>query len=273
VALLRSEKKQDDESAQSFRPDYSVNSDDDLFGSQRSSYGWDRSEKKATRNPLPYRRESSYNRDRLPTSPSRTAHTYSANEQGLSLFTLQTIASICCIVLVLLLVHSVQPVAVAAKQIIQIALQKDYTSIDLPPAIARAFGSLSTSGTVVAQVNAPILDVVSPLHGNVVRSFSVVSPEIVISGRPGSAVVAATDGLVVSVGESQANGHFVTIDHGALGQTFYASLSRVDVRAHEYVLAGQTIGHLAANSGYLTFGYIRGSSYQDPKTLLSHIQK
>lgn len=167
-----------------------------------------------------------------------------------------------------LIFHSEKPFAQVAQRQIARAFAHDYTLVALPPTVARAFGTLPSSGVAQPVIALPPLDVVMPLRGKIVQSYTKWSPDVVIDGRPGSPVVAATDGLVDSAGESQANGFYVTIDHGSFGQTVYAHLGMLRVRAHEYVTAGQVIGYLPTSSGKLTFGYIRGGSYQNPGLLL-----
>ncbi len=191
-----------------------------------------------------------------------------STDSRVSLFTLQVIGGAFVILAALLVFHSKQPVALGIQNTIRQWMVTDYTSIELPASLARTLGSLASSGSAAVATTVPNLDVVRPLAGSVVRGFSLVTPDVVISGRPGSPIVAAMDGLVDSAGESQANGFYVTIDHGAFGQTFYAHLGRLDVHAHEYVIAGQTIGYLPTKSGSLTFGFIRAGSYKDPKFLL-----
>ncbi len=182
--------------------------------------------------------------------------------------TLQLMGAVTLLAAALLVFHSTRPLALQAQRDVRAMFKVDYTSIDLPAAVARVFGSLPSSGSPAVPATVAPLDFVTPLKGAIVRSFSVVSPEVVIAGRPGSPVVAAADGLVDNVGESQANGYYVTIDHGSFGQTLYAHLSRLTVHQHEYVVAGQTIGYLPHSDGRLTFGYIKAGSYRNPRQLL-----
>lgn len=181
---------------------------------------------------------------------------------------LQVIGAFGLLVASFLVFHSNRPLALRAQQELRAMFKVDYTSIDLPASVARVFGSLPSSGSAAVPAAVTPLDFVTPLKGSIVRAFSVVSPEVVISGRPGSPVAAAADGLVDNVGESQANGYYVTIDHGSFGQTLYAHLGRLTVHQHEYVVAGQTIGYLPRSDGHLTFGYIKGGSYRNPRPLL-----
>lgn len=262
---------QADGSDRSIRPEYSVSPDDDLYGSPRSwsgailrKSGSDSAESDKTAEParmMVRGRPSRYGK--RPIEPEET--------DGVSPFVLQILGSGFLVVSLLLVFHSSTPFATQVKQVVQAAMAKDYTSVTLPAPWARALGALPTSGSPAVSATVPPLDVVPPLQGRVIRTFSFVSPEVVIAGRPGSSIVAAADGLINSVGETQANGYYVLIDHGSFGQTFYAHLGRVTVHAHEYVVAGQTIGYLPSTSGDLTFGYMRGGSYRDPKSLLGRL--
>lgn len=189
-----------------------------------------------------------------------------------STLTLQTAGSIFLLAAAFLLFHSQRPFADAAKLAVRTALNTDYASVELPAHVAAMFGAIPSSGSATVKAAAVALDVVTPLKGPIIRGYSVVAPEVVILGRPGSPVDAAADGLVDTVGESQANGLYVTIDHGSFGQTFYAHLGRLVVHDHEYVTAGQVIGYLPSGSGQLTFGYIQGGSYKNPQLIL-HARK
>ncbi len=257
------------------RPEYSISPDDDLYSSPRSWAGPVLQSKQqddddetmihplsAPRRPyneLPHRTYTRNNE--RPYGPSESS------QSGSSL-PVQIIGSLCLVLAVLFISHSSTPLATSLKTDVQHILAPDYTQVDLPASLARAFGSLPSSGTATVATATTPLYIVSPIKGSIVRTFSVISPEVVFQGHPGAAVVAAAEGLVDNVGETQANGYYVTIDHGGFGQTFYAHLGRIAVHAHEYVVAGQTIGFLPEHSSLLTFGYIRGGSYKDPATFL-----
>jgi hypothetical protein len=185
-----------------------------------------------------------------------------------SALTFQTAVSIFLLAAVFLLFHSQRTIAHKIQTVVREAMNTDYTSVELPAHVAAMFGAIPSSGSATIKTAAPGLYVVSPMRGTIIRGYSVVSPEVVILGRPGSPVDAAADGLVDAVGESQANGLYVTIDHGSFGQTFYAHLGRLVVHDHEYVTAGQLIGYLPGESGRLTFGYIQDGSYKDPRLIL-----
>ncbi len=190
-----------------------------------------------------------------------------AHERGVSTWTLQILASAFLLGVTALMFHSNRPIALQVRQDMRQMFATDFIR-DAPSVVKTTLGADAVSPTTTISVSAPPLDVVAPVSGPITRTYSVISPDIVLHGRPGSVVVAATDGLVVAAGESQANGSYVLIDHGAFGQTFYAHLGKVVVHVQEYVTAGETIGYLPNNSGNLTFGYIRGGSYRDPKSIL-----
>ena len=290
------------------RPEYSVVPDDDLYGSPRSWTGaqWSDARSDATlQNPAS--QDASQARQSLPVqeetepfilkSPSpQTDHARSAaysqdrslyrrgaesgrnrrgphdsygvaHERGVSTWTLQILASAFLLGVTALMFHSNRPIALQVRQDMRQMFATDFIR-DAPSVVKTTLGADAVSHTTTISVSAPPLDVVAPVSGPITRTYSVISPDIVLHGRPGSVVVAATDGLVVAAGESQANGSYVLIDHGAFGQTFYAHLGKVVVHVQEYVTAGETIGYLPNNSGNLTFGYIRGGSYRDPKSIL-----
>lgn len=290
------------------RPEYSVVPDDDLYGSPRSWTGaqWSDARRDATlQNPAS--QDASQARKSLPVqeetepfilkSPSpQTDHARSAaysqdrslyrrgaesgrnrrgphdsygvaHERGVSTWTLQILASAFLLGVTALMFHSNRPIALQVRQDMRQMFATDFIR-DAPSVVKTTLGADAVSPTTTISVSAPPLDVVAPVSGPITRTYSVISPDIVLHGRPGSVVVAATDGLVVAAGESQANGSYVLIDHGAFGQTFYAHLGKVVVHVQEYVTAGETIGYLPNNSGNLTFGYIRGGSYRDPKSIL-----
>lgn len=290
------------------RPEYSVGPDDDLYGSPRSWTGaqWSDARRDATlqdtasqdatqagkrfavqeetepfilKSPSPqtdHARSAAYSQDRSLYRRSaesgrnrRGPHdSYGvAHERGVSTWTLQILASAFLLGVTALMFHSNRAIALQVRQNMQQMFATDYIR-DAPSVVKTALGADAVAHTTTISVSAPPLDVVAPVNGPIARAYSVISPDIVLHGRPGSMVVAATDGLVIAAGESQANGSYVLIDHGAFGQTFYAHLGKVVVHVQEYVTAGETIGYLPNNSGDLTFGYIRGGSYRDPKSIL-----
>jgi len=258
----RSRPDGDKRASREIRPTYSVAPDDDLYGSPRS---WNGAMMEESATPHALRtdlRRDGDGRLRRPPFPSDVA------DERSSLWGMQWIGAVFLVGAVFLFAHSAQPFATAVGQHVRDAFAEDLTSIDLPPAVARAFGVLPSSGTAQVTMAVPDLQVVLPVRGDVIQQFSAVSPEIVLQSRPGSAVLAAAEGLVDSAGDSQASGYYVTIDHGSLGQTLYSHLGSLRVHAQEYVTAGEILGYLPSKSGQLTFGYIRSGAYQNPVALL-----
>lgn len=304
--MKRARKSEDGAVTKTVRPEYSISPDDDLYGSPRSWMGvsvtsGERADRAgddvdaAADLPAQAQELARYYEDRKANEkwfggPGREWESAEPHrggrrrqdgdvsqwfparkgggQSGASLTTLQIVGSLCFLAASFLVLHSNRPLALRAQQELRAMFKVDYTSIDLPASVARVFGSLPSSGSAAVPAAVAPLDVVTPLKGSIVRPFSVISPEVVIAGRPGSPVAAAADGLVDSVGESQANGYYITIDHGSFGQTLYAHLGRLTVHEHEYVVAGQTIGYLPRTDGRLTFGYIKSGSYRNPRTLL-----
>ncbi len=279
---------------QDVRPEYSTGPDDDLYGSPRSWTGAQWSETHGEADPnvrltengfettvltresessgfeMPsYSRESV--RDPRPPLP-RHRKTSLLQERNVlnsvSPLTVQTIAAVFLVGTTFFMFHSTRPLALQMQKDVRTVFSSDYLSTLLPKQLAYDLGmNVQSSANKSVPVSIGTVQAVLPMKGTVVRSYSVVSPDLVIEGRPGSEVVAATDGLVTDVGETQAYGKYITIDHGAFGQTFYAHLGAVNVHTHEYVVAGQSIGYLPKNQRELVFGYIRGNSYRNPSVL------
>jgi len=67
-----------------------------------------------------------------------------------------------------------------------------------------------------------------------------------IAAPEGSAITAPADGVVIETGDYFFNGNSVFIEHGLGLQTFYAHMSRIDVKAGDRVAQGQLIGAVGA---------------------------
>ncbi|MCY0869989.1 MAG: M23 family metallopeptidase [Firmicutes bacterium] len=237
------------------RPHYTVSPDDDLYGSPRSWTGptlrvEDPAGAAATdppewKRPLPRRRVNAL--------------------LG------QTVAAVVLIAAAFAVLRGRIPELHNVAADVRVALAENLPADSLPASVARALGAGRAAPAVASPSAVPAeIALVAPVHGQIVRSFSVVSPDVVIAGRPGEPVLALAQGLVDDVGATAAQGDYVMIDHGAFGVTFYAHLGRVVVHDHEYVDAGQVLGYLPDHSGNLTFGFIRAGSYRNPATVLRY---
>ena len=251
------------------RPEYSVSPDDDLYGSPRSWTGF-RSKVGSSESPVPSKNSKSKKR------PYRGGFKSAANETPESSLTqrffIQAIGAVVLFAAMWMFFHSDRPIAKTVQGLVQSTMRIDYSTIVMPPAIARNFGTLPSSAITVLPAAAPKISFIQPMAGKVVRNFSVVNPDVVIQGRPGAHVLASADGLVVRVGESQASGNYVVIDHGSDGETFYSKLGTVFVKPQEYVVSGQLLGILPSHQTELTFGYIYKGAYRNPLQLFQLVK-
>lgn len=87
---------------------------------------------------------------------------------------------------------------------------------------------------------------------------------------PGAVVVAPFDGQVVFAGSYGAFGVVLIIRHGGLYHSLLAGLARSDVRADEWVLAGEPLGAMPDQAGRaLYFELRRDGQPVDPQPLLA----
>lgn len=67
-----------------------------------------------------------------------------------------------------------------------------------------------------------------------------------IAAPEGTPILAPADGLVVDTGDYFFNGNSVFIEHGLGLQTFYAHMSRIDVKEGDRITRGQVLGAVGA---------------------------
>lgn len=125
---------------------------------------------------------------------------------------------------------------------------------------------------IVTEVNNPTADelkfseeegLVWPLKGDVVKSYNVdkmvyfetlqqfrTNPAIFIAGNPGADIVAATDGIVVSVGKEDKLGQTLTVDIGDGYRLLYGQLGDLKVKEGDYIKAGTVLAKLATVTKY-----------------------
>jgi murein DD-endopeptidase MepM/ murein hydrolase activator NlpD len=241
------------------RPHYTVSPDDDLYGSPRS---WTGPTLRSEDTPAPTKAEATAWKHPLP--PHR-----------IHPWVWQTAAAAVLIAAAFVLLRGEIPALQTVAADVRAALAEQLPARTLPTAVARALGVRQATAQPVSALSdqtsvSAALALVAPVHGHIVRPYSVVSPDVVIAGRPGEPVLALAQGLVDEVGATAAQGDYVMIDHGTFGVTFYANLGKVVVHDREYVDAGQVIGYLPDRSGSLTFGFIRDGSYRNPATVLRY---
>jgi len=87
-----------------------------------------------------------------------------------------------------------------------------------------------------------------PARGEIVKEFGVneefgnISKGITLRTRPGAQVVASYDGQVAFTGPFRGYGQILIIEHSEGYHTLLSGLSRIDVAAGQWVLAGEPVG-------------------------------
>jgi hypothetical protein len=110
------------------------------------------------------------------------------------------------------------------------------------------------------QVFSPSMAPIWPANGFIIHGFGIgVSPEsgktefhkgIDISARLGGPVLAASDGVVASVGWEPGFGRTLSITHGYGLTTFYGNLGEIFVREGQYVKSGKRIAVVGEGGSY-----------------------
>ncbi len=150
---------------------------------------------------------------------------------------------------------------------------------------------------IVKEVNTPTADELKfseeeglawPLKGDVVKSYNVdkmvyfetlqqfrTNPAIFIAGNPGTDIVAAADGIVLSVGKEDKLGQTLTVDIGDGYRLVYGQLGDLKVKEGDYIKAGTVLAKLATATKYyrlegnhLYFQVQKGEETINPLTLI-----
>lgn len=99
-----------------------------------------------------------------------------------------------------------------------------------------------------------------PFTGN--RSFH---DGIDIGANLGTPIGAAMEGRVVETGYSSSFGNYVLLSHHSGWMSFYGHMSRIDVKAGQWVGIGQRIG-LVGNTGYSTGPHLHFTVFKHGRT-------
>jgi murein hydrolase activator len=100
----------------------------------------------------------------------------------------------------------------------------------------------------IRQISAAQGRLTLPARGEIVKDFGVneefgnTSKGITIRTRPGAQVVASYDGQVAFAGPFRGYGQILIIEHSEGYHTLLSGLSRIDVAAGQWVLAGEPVG-------------------------------
>jgi septal ring factor EnvC (AmiA/AmiB activator) len=118
---------------------------------------------------------------------------------------------------------------------------------------------------------------VMPVAGTIARRFGAAdaaggtaSQGLSLAALPGAAAVAPFDGRVIYAGPFRNLGLVLIIRHGGLYHSLLAGLERVDMKADQWVLAGEPVGAMPdASGGALYFELRRDGRPVDPRPWLA----
>lgn len=109
-----------------------------------------------------------------------------------------------------------------------------------------------------------------PVSGPIIREYSPgTNPGIDISASPGTPVVAAASGSVISVSKKTDGASFVIVRHPDNVNTVYLNVADIGVNVGDAVSRGQQIGRIAPGDvGFLHFEVRKGLDSTDPMLYL-----
>ena len=125
---------------------------------------------------------------------------------------------------------------------------------------------------------------VMPVSGTITRRFGAAAAPVAaettanqglsLAALPGAVAVAPFDGRVIYAGPFRNLGLVLIIRHGGLYHSLLAGLGRVDMKANQWVLAGEPVGAMpdavdAASGGVLYFELRRDGRPVDPQPWLA----
>lgn len=103
-----------------------------------------------------------------------------------------------------------------------------------------------------------------PVQGQVVQRYSEDHPYVTLNGSGERQVTASAEGLVSFVGEKEGWGQCVILQHAGDMETWYGSLSDVQVELSDWVQPEELLGQLSDAEGTVQFGVKQGGQFVDP---------